>query len=115
MLNINMEFKKGILFIRLDGLLNKKTKETFENNILPIILNNGLKYIVLNLDKVLEIDNIGLECLNSISEIIDGFNGKALICSLTNKKVKKQVEESKYINSFYETNNELTALGVMNL
>ena len=115
MLNINMEFKKGILFIRLDGLLNKRTKETFDNDVLPVVLDNELKYIVVNLDKVLEVDTYGIECLNDLNDIVASFNGKTTLCSLTNKKVKQKIEESKFISSFYETNNELTELGVMKL
>ena len=52
MLKINMEFSKGILWIRLDGILNKTTSNTFDDEVIPVILKHGIKYVVVNLDKV---------------------------------------------------------------
>ena len=36
MLKINMEFSKGILWIRLDGILNKTTSNTFDDEVIPV-------------------------------------------------------------------------------
>ena len=109
MLKINMEFSKGILWIRLDGILNKTTSNT------PVILKHGIKYVVVNLDKVNVIDLKGIESLISLNEVVRSMNGKTTLCSLTNREVKNILNKSEYNNTFYETSNELTALGVMKI
>ncbi len=115
MLKINMEFKKGILFVRPEGSLNKKNIEKFNNDVIPVVLKHGLKYVVVNLDKVNTIDVEGIESLMELNEIVSGLNGKTTLCSLTNNEVATSLRESSCNNCFYETSNELTALGVMKL
>ena len=39
----NIEFRKGILFIRLNGALIRRNINKFESEILPVILKQGLK------------------------------------------------------------------------
>ena len=115
MLKINMEFKKGILFIRLDGSFNKKTVKKFDNEVLPIILMNKVMYVVINLDKVYLIDKEGVESLMELENLVRDFKGKTTLCGLTSNYVKTKIEEADYDMKFYETNNELTALKVMKI
>jgi len=115
MLKIDMEFKRGILFIRLEGNLNKQNIEKFNNDVIPVVLKHGLKYVVVNLDKVNSIDVFGIESLMELNEIVSKWDGKTTLCSLTNNQVKTSLNESTYSSMFYETSNELTALGVMKL
>lgn len=115
MLNIDMEFKKGILFIRLEGILNKNTKDKFNNEVVALVLKDGIKMIVVNLDRVISIDYEGIKCLMDLNKIVDDNNGRATICSLTNNEVKSYIRESNCSNLYYEASNELTALGVMKL
>lgn len=115
MLEINMEFTKGILWIRLKGILNKKTSVTFEEEVIPVILKHGIKYVVVNLDKLNLIDVKGIESLMSLNEVVHNLNGKTTLCSLTNKEVKNILNRKEYVCEFYETSNELTALEVMNI
>ena len=49
MLNIEMEFKSGILWVRLSGKLYENTVNTFNEEVLPVILKHGIMYIVVNL------------------------------------------------------------------
>lgn len=115
MLKIKMEFKKGILFIRLEGILNKKTIEKFDSEVLSVVLTNKLKYIVVNLDQVYEVDEIGVDGLKELNDIIYNFKGKGALCSLSNSKVKRQIREYDYTNNFYEFENELNALGMIRI
>lgn len=115
MLEINMEYKKGILFIRLYGELVNKTINTFEEDVIPVILKHGIKYIVINLDKLNKIDLKGIESLMNVNEIINNMSGKVTLCSLSSESVKSKLKEKEYISYFYETSNELTALGVIKI
>ena len=115
MLNVMTEFRKGILFVRPKGSLNKKNIEKFKDDVIPVVLKHGLKYVVVNLDKVNTIDLEGIESLMELNEIVRELNGKTTLCSLTNSEVASTLRESSCTGSFYETSNELTALGVMKL
>lgn len=115
MLKIDMEFNKGILFIRLDGNLNKYTSNKLIEDTVPVILKHGLKRIVVNLDKVNSIDIQGINSLMDINDVVTNLNGRAIICSITNNDVKSKLKNKEYITKFYEASNELTALGVMKL
>jgi anti-anti-sigma factor len=115
MLKIDMEFKRGVLFVRLEGSFNKENIEKFNNDVIPVILKHGLKFVVVNLDKVNTLDINGIESLMELNEIVSKYDGKTTLCSLTNKKVQKSLRESTYSDMFYETSNELTAIGVMKL
>ena len=115
MLNINMEFLRGILFVRLKGILNKKSYKTFEEEVFPVVLKHEIKYIVINLDSVNVIDIYGIESLIKLNDIAISNNGKTTLCSLTSKQVKELLHKDIYQNKFYETADELTAIGVINL
>ena len=45
MLDIDMRFKQGILFIRLNGILNGDTCMKLEESISTLIEDNGIKYV----------------------------------------------------------------------
>lgn len=77
MLKINTEFRKGVLFVRLSGQIKD---EKYLDSINTIIEDIGIKYVVLNIDKLRYVD------VNSINHIID-YNkqilknkGRLLIC-----------------------------------
>ena len=101
MFKIDMEFKKGIFFIRLEGTLTKSNVNEFIEECIPVILKHGIKYVVVNLDKVNAIDLKGIEALMEINDVVRANNGI--------------IKEYDYNNNFFETSNELTALGVMKL
>ena len=115
MLKIKMEFKKGILFIRLEGYLNKKTIEKFDNEVLSVVLVNELRYIVVNLDQVYSIDKSGINGLMELKDIIYNLSGKGALCNLTNEDVKKQIKDYNGVYDYYEFDNELNALGMMKI
>ena len=50
-----------------------------------------------------------------LNDIVVSNNGKTTLCSLTSKRVRELLHKDIYQNRFYETADELTALGVINL
>lgn len=89
MLKINMEYRKGILFVRLKGNLNASTAPKFMEYTLPIIKEYGIKYLVYNLNDLLSIDNIGENALLEGQNEISVNNGKVL---LVNNNVNTSVK-----------------------
>ena len=110
MLNITSEYQKGILFVRLKGVLNKKTAHKLKNYLLPVIIKQGIKFLVYNLYSLEQIDFSGKKALEKCSQAIKENNGKALICeiplklndSIANLEIKK-------------TKNELTAIKLIQI
>ena len=55
MLKTSMEFRRGILFIRVKGDLNKNTVKG--------IVDEDFKYIVINIDDIYSIDSYSIKYL----------------------------------------------------
>ena len=48
MLDIDIECRKGVFFVRLNGILNNETVYKIKEEVLDIIIINGIKFIVFN-------------------------------------------------------------------
>lgn len=85
MLKTNMEFSKGILFIRLKGDLNKNT--------IKGLIDRDFKYIVLNIDNMYSIDSYSIDYLNKLYLTIENTCGKMIICDKFNvsRKLLKNI------------------------
>lgn len=83
MLDINIEFTKGVLFIRLEGILNDSNMNNIKNTIMKILNEGGIRYLVFNVHNLkIEGDN---NLFNICEEIVKVNDGKMLICGLENE------------------------------
>lgn len=105
MLKINMEYRKGILFVRLKGNLNASTAPKFKEYTIPIIKDYGIKYLVYNLNELVEIDNRGEDALLEGQKEITDNCGKVL---LVNNNINTQIK-------FEKISNELAALELLKI
>jgi len=109
-LNTEIEFKRGILFVRLIGEVNLRTLNTLNINVSDIITKAGIKYMVLNMEKAKLEDSINFD------ESIDGFennlgiDGKLFICGYTNEN-----NLSRKIKELYNARTEINALNLINI
>jgi len=101
MLKINLEFRKGILFVRLKGYLTRYTYKCFEDYLIPLIKNHGIKYLVYNLEEVALMDSQGKKSLKKGITAAKKNKGKGGICN-----AKKVLD-----NEFKAFENELAAIG----
>lgn len=99
-----MEYRKGILFIRLKGELTKLTYKCLINYLIPIIKEQGIKYIVFNLAKVSIIDNFGKDAIKMIINTARHNYGRGLIC---NSKIK--------FENYRTIDNELLAFNLVKI
>ena len=93
MLKTSMEFKRGILFIRLKGDLNKNT--------IRGVIDRDFKYIVLNIDDMYSIDSYSIKYLNKIYKLYEKNNNKFIICDKFNIS-KKLLKDIPKINREYD-------------
>lgn len=77
------------MWVRLSGKLYENTVNTFNEEVLPVILKHGIMYIVVNLDKLNVIDIKGIEALMNLNDLVSFSNGKIILCSLTSNEVKE--------------------------
>lgn len=85
MLDINIEFTKGVLFIRLEGVLNNSNVDSIKSTIMKILNEGGIRYLVFNVHNLKIEDDSSL--FNKCEEIIKINDGKMLICGLNDEQV----------------------------
>lgn len=88
-----MEFKKGILFIRLKGDLNKET--------IKEVINDDFKYIVLNIDNMYSIDSYSINYLSKWYHRFEKESGKMIICDKFNSS-ERLIKEIPKISREYD-------------
>lgn len=101
-----LEFRKGILFVRLNGKLTKYHAKKFNNYLISVIMKHGVKYLVLNFNELISIDKYGIETINNIIYAIKNNDG------LTH--VLKNDLNLRF-RSTIEINSELDVFGMVNI
>lgn len=92
MLKMDMEYSKGILFVRLDGKLNRRTTYKINNSLLTILLKYKIKYLVYNLYNLVDIDEDGIDALLNTKDAIKQNGGLIYVCEVSkmlNKAISK--------------------------
>lgn len=103
-LKINMEYKNGVLFVRLIGSLNKLTANKLVDTLIPIIMSHGIKNLVYNFNELDSIDEFGNKSLLMGYNAILNNNGRVLV-----------VDNKFKLEYFKEVNNELSALNILKI
>lgn len=79
--DINYEFRKGIMFIRLLGKLTVYNSKKVLENIINIIKEIGIKLVVINLDNIKAIDAYGINSILILNNKLREEHDKMFICS----------------------------------
>lgn len=103
MIDYNIEFTKGVLFIRLFGTLSKLNCNDIEFDLVEVIKDGGIKYLVFNIED-LKIDG-DVSLFHDCCEIVKENGGRMLLC--TNK--------DNYIDDFELIDDELSAFKVFSV
>ena len=111
MLNINLEFIRGMLFVRLSGKLDDYTYTKLSNCLDDMINDKGFKYFIVNLEELLYVDEMCLQKIIDRYFDVAKHDGKLIICGYENKfnqtcSILKRIEHA---------NNELSALKLINI
>ena len=113
MLNVGTEFRKGILFVRLKGHLNKNTIDKLNKKVTYIVKDTGIRNIVFNFSNLKSIDIKGINTLFYNYELCKNNDGKSLMCG-SNESIKAKLKRSRLMNYIYETTDELSAMRILN-
>lgn len=102
MIDIDIHFIKGVLVVTLEGKLNKKNVSSIRNNLISVIKNGGIKYLMFNLNEcILEED---IDMFDECNKLINENNGKMYVCGLN----------SLVANGYYTVNNISNNLKFLN-
>ena len=110
MLKINSEYVKGILFVRIDGNLNRRNSYKLTNYLIPVILKHRIKYLVYNLYNLNSIDIVGKKALLKGARAINVNEGIIVMC-----EIPKSLDEILKPLNIKKTLNELTAIDLINV
>lgn len=108
MLKMDLEYSKGILFVRLEGQLNRNTSYKINNYLIPVILKHKIRYLVYNLYNLQDIDETGIDAFLNTKEAIKNNKGIICLCEVSNK-LNKKISKLKII----KTESELTAFDII--
>lgn len=115
MLDINMEFRKGILFVRLGGDLSVNTYEQLDESLQRLVNNNNVRFITFNIAELTSIDSEGINTILKYSDALSRLSGKAFICYLDNDSIKNKINNSIIPYYMFEIKDELAAINYINL
>lgn len=111
MLETDMEFKKGILFVRLKGVLNGDTCTNLEDDLTSLIRNNGIRYVLINLEEITYIDKYGVNIIIKNYINISSNEGKLIIVGIN----KLFDYNTNIIDNLYQINEEEKAFNLVNI
>ncbi len=106
MLKMDLEYERGIFFIRLDGTLNRKSSYKLNNYIIPVIKKHHLKRVIINLENLKEIDNTGINAILNVKCTTRCNKGHIYLCgikkdfelSLKHLHIKTKTTEGELVN-----------------
>lgn len=91
MLKVLMEFRKGILFVRLYGTLNDDTLNKFKTDVKEVIINSGIKYVVINVENLYGISKSGVKEIKLLKKVLKKTNGQVFLFGGEIKELKELV------------------------
>lgn len=110
MLEIDMEFRKGILFVRFIGSLIEKTIPILEKEVTRIVKDYGIHNVVFNVSELKEIDASGMEALLKHYKLANEIRGKTFVCGIHSPSLKKKMQKSGVLQYLYEMSDELSVI-----
>lgn len=116
MFNIDMEFIRGMLFVRLGGILSKRTSKKLNEVLDQMINKQGIRYFVINLENLDSIDEAGIKSI--MDHYFDAImhDGKLVVCGydeIGTRQVSSEVNLA--FQNIESSSNELGAFRLINI
>ena len=119
MLKVDMEYEKGILYVRLKGVLDRKVCYKINNYVVPVVLKHKVKYLVFNLYELEGIDESGMDALLNVKCAIRTNKGKICLCEVSDflreKMIKILTDRFKLYNNFTLINEDILKVNLKQL
>ena len=112
-LKINLEYRKGILFIRIKGNLNKDTYLQLLKKTNSYIIENEINNIVINMEEIKNIDLKGINTLLYLYEIITNNKGNIYLCNI--QKIDKILNKNHIFKYIKKIDSELDSFKLIKI
>ncbi len=110
----NINYKNGVLSIKIIGLLVGNKIHQFESEVIPLILSLKANKVLINMKNVILIDKNGINSIIKISEIVNSFfKGKLVLCDL-NDYLRINFNHSDIFDYCYKSKDEKSSSWVFN-
>ena len=114
MLEIDIESKKGILFVRMNGELSKNTINKWNYEVKDLIEDAEIRNIVFNVSNLKKIDNKGIHSLLYGYEVSRLNKGISILCGI-NDVIKTKIDKSRILKYMKKADNEKMALSMIEI
>lgn len=111
-LYIDMEFRRGVLFVRLDGELDHHTADKLREKVAPILDEYGIAKLVFNMKHLRFMDSSGLGVILGRYNQIKNQNGEVVVCNLS-KYLEQLFEMSGLFKIIKQARSESSALELL--
>lgn len=78
MVDLNIEFTRGVLFVRLAGILNEVSSMDVEEKVFEIIKDGGIRFVVFNVKNLEMSDSVKL--FDKCQKLLEENDGRMIIC-----------------------------------
>lgn len=92
MLKVDLEYESRILFIRLNGNLDKRKTYKITNYIIPLLKKHNIKKVIINLKDLKSIDSSGLTSVLQVKGVVHKNKGLFYICEASDL-IKKELQK----------------------
>lgn len=82
---MNLEYQEDVLFVRLGENLNKFNTYKINKYLVSTIFKNNIKYLVINMDSLENIDISGMESLMNAKCAVKMNKGEIYLCFVHNR------------------------------
>ena len=113
MLDINFESRRGVLFIRLKGILTKVTIKKLDSDVTSLIRDNGIRNVVFNVSDLDRIDFKGISRLFYNYELCKKNRGVSLLCCVDNENIHEKIKGTRLLKYMVDVNDELSAFNLI--
>ena len=110
MLYMDLEYCKGILFVRLDGNLTRRNVYRINNYLAPVLKKHRIKYLVYNLNSILDVDRSGVDALLRTKYVMKHIQEIVYLCEVP-QSLKKYLRKLR----IKELDSELKAYELLNI
>ncbi len=89
MLKMDLEYERGVLLVRLKGSLKRRYVYKINNYLVPVLKKHLIKNVIINLKKVSELDEAGVDAILYIKCTLKRTKGKLYLCEVNETNSKK--------------------------
>ena len=91
---MDIEYNKGVLFVRFKEKLNHKVSYKINSELVPKILDQKIRYIVFNFFECNSIDDFVIDALLNVKCAIKVNKGKMCLCEVS-KDIESKISKTK--------------------